>query len=106
MKAKVSVKGVKATATYTGEAFGKDAIIKAVFGDADLSLVNVTVTYRQGDAAVNTGDIADIAITLKDAANYEFAAETTTTYTFTVTAGTVRLDGEDKTRALHIPRTK
>ena len=102
LKAKVSVKGVKATATYTGEAFGKDAIIKAVFGDADLSLVNVTVTYRQGDAAVNTGDIADIAITLKDAANYEFAAETTTTYTFTVTAGTVRLDGED----LHIPRTK
>lgn len=96
-KAKVSVKGVNATATYTGEAFGKDAIIKAVFGDADLSLVNVTVTYRQGDAAVNTGDIADIAITLKDAANYEFAAETTTTYTFTVTAGTVRLDGEDKT---------
>ena len=97
LKAKVSVKGVNATATYTGEAFGKDAIIKAVFGDADLSLVNVTVTYRQGDAAVNTGDIADIAITLKDAANYEFAAETTTTYTFTVTAGTVRLDGEDKT---------
>ena len=96
-KAKVSVKGVNATATYTGEAFGKDAIIKAVFGDADLSLVNVTVTYRQGDAAVNTDDIADIAITLKDAANYEFAAETTTTYTFTVTAGTVRLDGEDKT---------
>ena len=97
LKAKVSVKGVNATATYTGEAFGKDAIIKAVFGDADLSLVNVTVTYRQGDAAVNTGNIADIAITLKDAANYEFAAETTTTYTFTVTAGTVRLDGEDKT---------
>ena len=96
-KAKVSVKGVNATATYTGEAFGKDAIIEAVFGDADLSLVNVTVTYRQGDAAVNTGDIADIAIKLKDAANYEFAAETTTTYTFTVTAGTVRLDGEDKT---------
>ena len=96
-KAKVSVKGVNATATYTGEAFGKDAIIEAVFGDADLSLVNVTVTYRQGDAAVNTGDIADVAITLKDEANYEFAAETTTTYTFTVTAGTVRLDGEDKT---------
>ena len=96
-KAKVSVKGVKATATYTGEAFGKDAIIEAVFGDADLSLVNVTVTYRQGDAAVNTGDIADVAITLKDEANYEFAAETVTSYTFTVTAGTVRLDGEDKT---------
>lgn len=96
-KATVNISGSNATATYTGEAFEKDAIIKAVFGDADLSLVNVTVTYRQGDAAVNTGDIADIAITLKDAANYEFAAETTTTYTFTVTAGTVRLDGEDKT---------
>lgn len=96
-KATVNIAGANATATYTGEAFEKDAIIKAVFGDADLSLVNVTVTYRQGDAAVNTGDIADIAITLKDAANYEFAAETTTTYTFTVTAGTVRLDGEDKT---------
>lgn len=96
-KAKVSVKGVNATATYTGEAFEKDAIIKAVFGDADLSLVNVTVTYRQGDAAANKGDIADVAITLKDEANYEFAAETTTTYTFTVTAGTVRLDGKDKT---------
>lgn len=96
-KAKVSVKGVNATATYTGEAFEKGAIIKAVFGDADLSHVNVTVTYRQGDAAVNTDDIADVAITLKDEANYEFAAETVTSYTFTVTAGTVRLDGEDKT---------
>lgn len=96
-KAKVNIAGANATATYTGEAFGEDAIIKAVFGDADLSLVNVTVTYRQGDAAVNTGDIADIAIKLKDAANYEFAAETVTSYTFTVTAGTVRLDGEDKT---------
>lgn len=96
-KATVNISGSSATATYTGEAFEKDAIIEAVFGDADLSLVNVTVTYRQGDAAVNTGDIADIAIKLKDAANYEFAAETTTTYTFTVTAGTVRLDGEDKT---------
>lgn len=96
-KAKVNIAGANATATYTGEAFGEDAIIEAVFGDADLSLVNVTVTYRQGDAAVNKGDIADVAITLKDAANYEFAAETTTTYTFTVTAGTVRLDGEDKT---------
>lgn len=97
LKATVTVVGNNATATYTGEAFGEDAIIKAVFGDADLSLVNVKVTYRQGDAAVNKGDIADVAITLKDEANYEFAAETTTTYTFTVTAGTVRLDGEDKT---------
>lgn len=96
-KATVNIAGANATATYTGEAFEKDAIIKAVFGDADLSLVNVTVTYRQGDAAVNKGDIADVAITLKDEANYEFAAETTTTYTFTVTAGTVRLDGKDKT---------
>ena len=96
-KAKVNIAGANATATYTGEAFGEDAIIEAVFGDADLSLVNVTVTYRQGDSAVDKGDIADVAITLKDEENYEFAAEATTTYTFTVTAGTVRLDGEDKT---------
>lgn len=96
-KATVNISGSNATAVYTGEAFGKDAIIEAVFGDADLSLVKVTVTYRQGDAAVNKGDIADVAITLKDEANYEFAAETVTSYTFTVTAGTVRLDGEDKT---------
>ena len=96
-KATVNIAGSNATAVYTGEAFTEEQIKAAVFGDADLLLVNVTVTYRQGDAAVNTGDIADIAITLKDAANYEFAAETTTTYTFTVTAGTVRLDGEDKT---------
>lgn len=96
-KAKVSVSGNNATAVYTGEAFGEDEIIKAVFGEADLSLVNVVVTYRQGEAAVNAGDIADIALTLKDGNNYEFAAETVTTYTFTVTAGTVSLSGENAT---------
>lgn len=96
-KAKVSVSGANATAVYTGEAFGEDEIIKAVFGEADLSLVNVVVTYRQGEAAVNARDIADIALTLKDGNNYEFAAETVTTYTFTVTAGTVSLSGENAT---------
>ena len=96
-KATVNISGSNATAVYTGEAFTEGQMISAVFGDADLSLVKVTVTYRQGDAAVNKGDIADVAITLKDEANYEFAAETVTSYTFTVTAGTVRLDGEDKT---------
>lgn len=96
-KAKVSVSGANATAVYTGEAFAEDEIIKAVFGEADLSLVNVVVTYRQGEAAVNARDIADISLTLKDEANYEFAAETVTTYTFTVTAGTVSLSGENAT---------
>lgn len=96
-KATVNISGSNATATYTGEAFGEDEIIKAVFGDADLSLVNVVVTYRQGEAAVNARDIADIALTLKDGNNYEFAAETVTTYTFTVTAGTVSLSGENAT---------
>lgn len=96
-KAKVSVSGADATAVYTGEAFKKDEIIKAVFGEADLSLVNVVVTYRQGEAAVNAGDIADISLTLKDEANYEFASETVTTYTFTVTAGNVSLSGENAT---------
>lgn len=96
-KATVTVAGNNATATYTGEAFSEDAIIKAVFGEADLSLVNVTVTYREGEEVVDKGDIADIEITLKDSVNYEFTVETVTAYTFTVTAGTVRLDGEDKT---------
>lgn len=96
-KAKVSVSGADATAVYTGEAFAEDEIIKAVFGETDLSLVNVVVTYRQGEAAVNARDIADISLTLKDEANYEFAAETVTTYTFTVTAGTVSLSGENAT---------
>lgn len=98
-KAKVSVSGANATAVYTGEAFKKDEIIKAVFGEADLSLVNVVVTYRQGEAAVNAGDIADISLTLKDEANYEFKSGTVTTYTFTVTAGTVSLSGENATVA-------
>ncbi len=96
-QATVSISGNNATAVYKGVAFTKKEIVAAVFGGADLSKVDVSVTYRQGEGAVNAGDIADVAITLKDEENYEFAAETTTTYTFTVTAGTVRLDGEDKT---------
>ena len=95
-KAKVNVKGADATAVYTGEAFKKDEIIKAVFGEADLSLVNVVVTYRQGEAAVNARDIADIALTLKDANNYEFA-EGATSFTFTVVAKKITLDGENAT---------
>ena len=96
-KATVNISGSNATAVYTGEAFKKDKIIKAVFGEADLSLVNVVVTYRQGEAAVNAGDIADISLTLKDEANYEFALEAVTSYTFTVTAGTVSISGENAT---------
>lgn len=98
-KAKVSVSGANATAVYTGEAFKKDEIIKAVFGEADLSLVNVVVTYRQGEAAVNAEDIADIALTLKDANNYEFAEGATTSFTFTVVAEKISLEGQNKEAA-------
>lgn len=98
-KAKVSVSGANATAVYTGEAFKKDEIIKAVFGEADLSLVNVVVTYRQGEAAVNAGDIADIALTLKDGNNYEFAEGATTSFTFTVVAEKISLEGQNKEAA-------
>ena len=98
-KAKVSVSGNNATAVYTGEAFAEDEIIKAVFGEADLSLVNVVVTYRQGEAAVNARDIADIALTLKDEANYEFAEGATTSFTFTVVAEKISLEGQNKEAA-------
>lgn len=98
-KAKVSVSGANATAVYTGEAFAEDEIIKAVFGEADLSLVNVVVTYRQGEAAVNARDIADISLTLKDGNNYEFAEGATTSFTFTVVAEKISLEGQNKEAA-------
>ena len=96
-KATVTVSGKNATAVYTGEAFKKDEIIKAVFGEADLSLVNVEIAYGESGKAEQAGDVATLTLTLKDANNYEFAAETVTTYTFTVTAGTVSLSGENAT---------
>lgn len=96
-KAKVSVSGANATAVYTGEAFEDNEIIKAVFGDADLSLVEVNISYGESAAAQYAGDKATLTLTLKDGNNYEFAAETVTTYTFTVTAGTVSLSGENAT---------
>lgn len=96
-KATVNISGSNATATYTGEAFGEDEIIKAVFGEADLSLVEVNISYGESAAAQYAGDKATLTLTLKDGNNYEFAAETVTTYTFTVTAGTVSLSGENAT---------
>lgn len=98
-KATVNISGSNATAVYTGEAFKKDEIIKAVFGEADLSLVNVVVTYRQGEAAVNARDIADISLTLKDGNNYEFAEGATTSFTFTVVAEKISLEGQNKEAA-------
>lgn len=94
-KAKVSVSGANATAVYTGEAFKKDEIIKAVFGEADLSLVEVNISYGESAVAQYAGDTATLTLTLKDGNNYEFASETVTTYTFTVTAGNVSLSGEN-----------
>lgn len=96
-KATVNISGSNATAVYTGEAFKKDEIIKAVFGEADLSLVEVNISYGESAAAQYAGDKATLTLTLKDGNNYEFAAETVTTYTFTVTAGTVSLSGENAT---------
>ena len=96
-KAKVSVSGADATAVYTGEAFAEDEIIKAVFGEADLSLVNVGISYGESGKAEQAGDVATLTLTLKDEANYEFALEAVTSYTFTVTAGTVSLSGENAT---------
>lgn len=96
-KATVNISGSNATAVYTGEAFGEDEIIKAVFGEADLSLVEVNISYGESAAAQYAGDKATLTLTLKDGNNYEFAAETVTTYTFTVTAGTVSLSGENAT---------
>lgn len=98
-KATVNISGSNATAVYTGEAFAEDEIIKAVFGGADLSKVDVSVTYRQGEAAVNAGDIADISLTLKDEANYEFAEGATTSFTFTVVAEKISLEGQNKEAA-------
>lgn len=96
-KATVNISGSNATAVYTGEAFEDNEIIKAVFGDADLSLVEVNISYGESAAAQYAGDKATLTLTLKDGNNYEFAAETVTTYTFTVTAGTVSLSGENAT---------
>lgn len=96
-KAEVSVSGADATAVYTGEAFAEDEIIKAVFGEADLSLVNVGISYGESGKAEQAGDVATLTLTLKDEANYEFALEAVTSYTFTVTAGTVSISGENAT---------
>ena len=95
-QATVSISGNNATAVYKGVAFTEEEIVAAVFGGADLSKVDVSVTYRQGEGAVNAGDIADVVISLVDAQNYKFEEETVTSYTFTVTAGTVSLEGENK----------
>lgn len=96
-QATVSISGNNATAVYKGVAFTKEEIVAAVFGGADLSKVDVNVTYRQGEGAVNADDIADVVISLVDAQNYKFEEETVTSYTFTVTAGTVSISGENAT---------
>lgn len=95
-KAKVSVSGADATAVYTGEAFAEDEIIKAVFGVADLSLVKVEIAYGESGKAEQAGDVATLTLTLKDANNYEFA-EGATSFTFTVVAKKITLDGENAT---------
>lgn len=95
-KATVTVSGADATAVYTGEAFGKDEIIKAVFGVADLSLVKVEIAYGESGKAEQAGDVATLTLTLKDANNYEFA-EGATSFTFTVVAKKITLDGENAT---------
>lgn len=95
-KATVTVSGADATAVYTGEAFGKDEIIKAVFGVADLSLVKVEIAYGESGKAEQVGDVATLTLTLKDANNYEFA-EGATSFTFTVVAKKITLDGENAT---------
>ena len=98
-KAKVNIAGSTATAVYTGEAFTEEQIKAAVFKDADLSLVNVAITYGESGKAEQAGDVATVTLTLKDADNYEFAQGAVTSYTFTVTEGTVSLEGENKTAA-------
>lgn len=98
-KATVSISGNNAAAVYKGVAFTKEEIVAAVFGGADLSKVDVSVTYRQGEAAVNAGDIADISLTLKDEANYDFAEGATTSFTFTVVAEKISLEGQNKEAA-------
>lgn len=98
-KAKVSVSGANATAVYTGEAFKKDEIIKAVFGEADLSLVEVNISYGESAAAQYAGDKATLTLTLKDGNNYEFAEGATTSFTFTVVAEKISLEGQNKEAA-------
>ena len=98
-KAKVSVSGADATAVYTGEAFADDEIIKAVFGEADLSLVNVGITYGESGKAQDKGDTATLTLTLKDGNNYEFAEGATTSFTFTVVAEKISLEGQNKEAA-------
>lgn len=98
-KAKVSVSGANATAVYTGEAFKKDEIIKAVFGEADLSLVNVGITYGESGKAQDKGDTATLTLTLKDGNNYEFEEGATTSFTFTVVAEKISLEGQNKEAA-------
>lgn len=98
-KAKVSVSGANATAVYTGEAFKKDEIIKAVFGETDLSLVNVGITYGESGKAQDKGDTATLTLTLKDGNNYEFAEGATTSFTFTVVAEKISLEGQNKEAA-------
>ena len=95
-KATVTVSGADATAVYTGEAFKKDEIIKAVFGEADLSLVNVEIAYGESGKAEQAGDVATLTLKLKDVNNYEFA-EGATSFTFTVVAKKITLDGENAT---------
>lgn len=98
-KAKVNVKGANATAVYTGEAFAEDEIIKAVFGEADLSLVEVNISYGESAAAQYAGDKATLTLTLKDGNNYEFAEGATTSFTFTVVAEKISLEGQNKEAA-------
>lgn len=96
-KATVNISGSNATAVYTGEAFTEGQMISAVFGETDLSLVNVGISYGESGKAEQAGDVATLTLTLKDEANYEFALEAVTSYTFTVTAGTVSISGENAT---------
>lgn len=98
-KATVNISGSNATAVYTGEAFKKDEIIKAVFGEADLSLVNVGISYGESAAAQYAGDTATLTLTLKDGNNYEFAEGATTSFTFTVVAEKISLEGQNKEAA-------
>ena len=98
-KATVTVSGKNATAVYTGEAFKKDEIIKAVFGKTDLSLVNVEIAYGESGKAEQAGDVATLTLTLKDANNYEFAEGATTSFTFTVVAEKISLEGQNKEAA-------
>lgn len=98
-KATVNISGSNATAVYTGEAFAEDEIIKAVFGEADLSLVEVNISYGESAAAQYAGDKATLTLTLKDGNNYEFAEGATTSFTFTVVAEKISLEGQNKEAA-------